>query len=753
MLVGMAKKKPAKKVAPKKAATKKAPAKKAAPKKATARPAPPRKEPVESVQHISELLDDRDDAAYQRHRERANERFRKQSAGAREIGHIPPIEDPERRRACEEDLQLALETYFSELFHLGWSHQHIAVIDCLYQTLRFGGLFALGMPRGSGKTTMAECAAILAMLYGWRHYMLMIGATQQAANASIDKIKIQLETNDLLLADFPEVCYPIRCLEGEAKRTKGQTLEGESTRIVWSGKNLINLPTVPNSKGSGGVIRAAGLLASIRGLNHWTADGRSIRPDCFLGDDLQTDQSAKKVEQVERRESVLNGAVLGLAGPGKRIAGMCTLTIMRKGDLADRLLNRQQNPHWQGKTFSLVEQWPTNLEHWEHYAELREQDLRAGKADLPTATKYYRTHQVAMDAGAIVPWAQRREPGELSALQNAFNLKLKNPASFDAEYQNAPQLSNCAIGEVACPTSDDIVQRVNGYSRHEIPRQATHLFASVDVQQDVLFYMIVAMSEEFSGWIIDYGAYPEQPLGNYWTLRQLQITLRHATKSPDIESAWFKGTNKLLQQIAGRTFTRDDGTAMSVDQYIIDANYGDSRDTIYEVCRQSTLHPIPFHGRGVSAKQPSLAERKKKVGERSGAEWFMPATRGTKTPRHVIADTNTVKNILAQRLTIEPTARSAWTLFQSSIAGHRMVADHLSAEYPIATEGRGRKLHEWIEIPGRDNHYLDCAVMAATLALMNGCVPGVFRKSAIASAPAKSLQQLRAEAMAKRKAG
>jgi hypothetical protein len=581
----------------------------------------------------------------------------------------------------------------------------------------------------------------------------MIGATQEAANTSIDKIKIQLETNDLLLADFPEVCYPIRCLEGESKRTKGQTLNGDSTRIHWSGRKLINLPTVPNSKASGGVIRAAGLLTSIRGMNHWTAEGQSVRPDAFLGDDLQTDQSAKKVEQVERRETVLNGAVLGLAGPGKRIAGMCTLTIMRKGDLADRLLNRQQNPHWQGKTYSLVEAWPTNLEHWEHYAELREQDLRAGKSDLPTATKYYRSNQAVMDAGAIVPWAQRREPHEISALQNAFNLKLKNPATFDAEYQNAPQLSNTAIGEVACPDSDSIVQRVNGYQRHEIPRGATHLFASVDVQQDVLFYMLVAMNEDFAGWVIDYGSYPEQPLGNYWTLRQLQITLRMATQAPDIETAWFKGCNKLLTSLAARTFTRDDGTAMSVDNYIIDANYGYSRDTIYEVCRQSPLHPIPFHGKGVTAKQQSLAERKKKVGERSGPEWFMPATRGTKTPRHVIADTNTVKNLLAQRLTIEPTARSAWTLFQGSIASHRMIADHWSAEYPIATEGRGRQLHEWTEIPGRDNHYLDCAVMAATLGLMAGCVPGVARKSAIAAAPAKSLQQLRAEAMAKRRAG
>jgi energy-coupling factor transporter ATP-binding protein EcfA2 len=691
------------------------------------------------------------ETAYQKHREGAARRARLESAGAREIGAIPACANPDRRKACESDLQLALETYFADLFPHAWSYQHIEVIDCLYQTLKHGGLFALGMPRGSGKTTLAECAAILAMLYGWRHYLVMIGAVQEAASESLDRIKVQFETNELLLEDFPEVCYPIRCLEGEAKRTAGQTCEGEKTRIHWSGRKFILLPTIPGSIASGGKIQAAGLCTRIRGMNHLTVEGKSVRPDAFLGDDLQTDQSAKVVTQVERRETLLNGAVLGLAGPGERIAGLATLTIVRKGDLADRLLDRRQNPHWQGKTFSLVEKWPDNLEHWEHYAELREQDLRAGNTELPTATAYYRKHRKAMDAGAVVPWAARREPHELSALQNAFNLKLANPATFEAEYQNQPTLSNTAIGAIACPQSDDIVLRVNGYKRHEIPRDATRLYCATDVQQDVLFYLILALAEDFTGWIIDYGAYPEQPLGNYWTLKQLQISLRMATQSADIETAWFKGLNKLLNTIAARQYIRDDGAKMAVDGYIIDANYGNSTQTVYEVCRQSIFNPLPFHGKGVTARQPSLAERKKKVGERAGAEWFMPATKGTRTPRHVIADTNVIKSMLAQRLTIEPSARSAWTLFQSSIAGHRMLADHLSAEYPIETEGRGRKLHEWTEIPGRDNHYLDCCVMAATLGLMAGCVPGVQRVGSKPKQPGKSLAQLRAEAMAKKK--
>lgn len=691
-----------------------------------------------------------DAEAYEQHKQRTAARQRVASAGKREIGPIPAVVDPQRRAACEQDLQLALETYFPDVFALGWSHQHIEVIDALQTSLRDGGLFALGMPRGSGKTSLCIHAVILAMLFGWRRFLVLIGATAAAAYEMMDTFKIQIESNELLLEDFPEICYPVRCLEGIPNRAKGQTINGEQTRIAWSGRKETIFPTVPGAKGSGSIIRAVSLLGRVRGMNYVSSEGKSWRPDAFIGDDLQTDASAKNVAQVEKRENLLNGAVLGLAGPGKRIAGLVTVTIVRKGDLADRLLDRRLNPHFHGRTYSLVERWPEATEHWEHYAELREIDLAEGRDELPKATKYYRQNRTAMDAGAIVPWSQRREPHELSALQNAYNLKLSKPTTFDAEYQNNPQLSNTAIGQIACPESDQLVQRVNGYKRREIPRAASHLFAAIDVQQDVLFWTLVALAEDFTGWIIDYGAWPDQPIGNYWTLSELQYSLSRETGVADLEGSIYSGLDRLTKQLTATTLTRDDGATMPIDRIIIDANWGPSTSTVYSFCRQSPLHPLPFHGKGISAKQQPIAARKKKPGERGGEFWYQPSVRGTNTPRHVIADTNAIKTTLAQRLTIPIGSRGAWTLFQHSIAGHRMIADHFSAEYPIETEGRGRKLYEWSLIPGRDNHWLDCAIMACTLGLMHGCSPGQ-RLASPAAQPVKSLAEMRAEAMARRK--
>jgi hypothetical protein len=52
---------------------------------------------------------------------------------------------------------------------------------------------------------------------------------------------------------------------------------------------------------------------------------------------------------------------------------------------------------------------------------------------------------------------------------------------------------------------------------------------------------------------------------------------------------------------------------------------------------------------------------------------------------------------------------------------HRLLADHLTAEYRVRTEGRGRSVDEWKMRPERaDNHGLDCLVGSAVAASMLG---------------------------------
>ena len=85
------------------------------------------------------------------------------------------------------------------------------------------------------------------------------------------------------------------------------------------------LPTIPGSNASGAIIKVAGITGRIRGMKFKRADGHSVRPSLVVLDDPQTDESARSISQCATRESILAGAVLGLAGPGKKIAGVMPL--------------------------------------------------------------------------------------------------------------------------------------------------------------------------------------------------------------------------------------------------------------------------------------------------------------------------------------------------------------------------------------------------------------------------------------------
>ena len=54
---------------------------------------------------------------------------------------------------------------------------------------------------------------------------------------------------------------------------------------------------------------------------------------------------------------------------------------------------------------------------------------------------------------------------------------------------------------------------------------------------------------------------------------------------------------------------------------------------------------------------------------------------------------------------------------------HILFAEHLTAEYRVKTEGRGRRVDEWKMRPeAHDNHWFDGLVGCAVAASMSGCV-------------------------------
>ena len=142
---------------------------------------------------------------YLQHRDEMSRRQAEQSLLGRNIGELPAVEDADRKEKCRLDFRLFCETYFPEVYVLEWSDDHLRAIAKIQQAVLKGGLFALAMSRGSGKSSLTETAAIWAMLYGHREFVVIIGASESAALEILDSIKTELEVNEHLAADFPEV--------------------------------------------------------------------------------------------------------------------------------------------------------------------------------------------------------------------------------------------------------------------------------------------------------------------------------------------------------------------------------------------------------------------------------------------------------------------------------------------------------------------------------------------------------------------
>ncbi len=217
----------------------------------------------------------------------------------------------------------------------------------------------------------------------------------------LDSIKKEVETNALLAEDFPREIGPFVLLGGEARMALGQRWKGERTFISWKAMELI-FADIPQSRAAGAVIRVAGITGRIRGMQFTTRAGLQIGPSLVVADDPQDDQSAKSLGKTEFRERVLLSTVKGLARTGVRIGIVIPCTVIRKGDLVDRLMDRTLHPDIRARRMKMLYAMPKDLDAWERYARIFGDDRAAG-GDGAAATDYYRAHRKPMDAGASRP--------------------------------------------------------------------------------------------------------------------------------------------------------------------------------------------------------------------------------------------------------------------------------------------------------------------------------------------------------------
>ncbi len=430
---------------------------------------------------------------------------------SRIVKHIDPDARTQAVRAqLEKDLPRWLRYHGGDAFSCPFSSDHERVLMKINTAINSGGLFALAMPRGHGKTTILKWVTAYVLLTGRRKYVLVIAATAELAQSIVDFVRSRIIESDTFHAHYPHVTTYARATDGKAIKARYQLrADGKASGILWSKTTLV-FPEVLSPYGktypsNGAILEAHGLTGAIRGKWKNTKTGKTLRPDFIILDDPQDRESAESPSQCAMRERIITGDVLGLAGPRKRITAIMPCTIIRKGDLADRFLNHNQHPEWQGETCRLVNEWPTAQNTlWKEYERIYREETGAGRG-FAAATEYYRAHRAEMDAGAEVSWPARVRDGEISALQTAENLMIETGPQFWAEYQNEPKDIE-TMGYRIDPAQ--VAAHQAPLDKGVVPDRARILVAATDINRAGLRWVVVAFDQQMSAHVCLYGVFP-----------------------------------------------------------------------------------------------------------------------------------------------------------------------------------------------------------------------------------------------------
>jgi conserved hypothetical protein len=212
----------------------------------------------------------------------------------------------------------------------------------------------------------------------------------------LEAIKVELEFNQRLRVDFPEIA-------GQGR--------------VWQAATIV---TKANQK-----VQVAGSGKKLRGLRHG-----AYRPDLVVLDDIENDEQVRSPEQRDKLHDWLKKTVLPLGAAGDKLDVVYIGTILHYDSVLNRTLSSKA---WKTAKFKALIRQPDDMSLWDKWEDFY---LNEGEA---VADAFYVQHKSAMDKGAVVSWAAR-------PILTLMKIRARDGhATFDSEYQNDPLSSDDAM--------------------------------------------------------------------------------------------------------------------------------------------------------------------------------------------------------------------------------------------------------------------------------------------------------------------
>jgi hypothetical protein len=526
------------------------------------------------------------------------------------VVHIPRVVDWERRLLCEMDDVDWLRWYFGEgcgdgieAFTYEFTTQQRFMIQSIGRAIDLSSDYgdqAIAASRGEGKSMIARRTLLKYVLQGALNVAILVGATATDAASSLETLRAEIDGNDRLAEDYPEVVYPVRAVAGSPQKASALLASGTNeqtgeayikalARFKWSG-DVVTFPQVPGSKSFDACVTTAGLEGSIRGFNY-----KGRRPRLVVIDDPDTEETAESDASARKLEKRIDGALGGLGGQKRRARRVMLTSIQSRLSVSAKYTDPKAKPSWHGVRFRFLVKPPDNVELWDRYTQAYQDDFRLGTKH---AHEFYAANRAAMDAGAEVSNPNRHEAHELSALQHYFNLvAILGAERVSAEFDNDP--TDDAAVDSERMEWQPLCKRLNGHARGFVP-SGYFVTLGVDVGKWKLDWCATAWrSDGRFPIVVDYG----------------EVETRGAKKGSDegLDDAITAALSRLRDEVIGAGLETESGGVILPRRAYVDTRY--RAEAVVAWCLASPgWHPLAGHGQSegcVSGKFADVVRRSK----------------------------------------------------------------------------------------------------------------------------------------------
>ena len=631
-------------------------------------------------------------------RDAQKELMRRKRAPGREV-KIPPPKDPERRSRASVNLRAFIHSYFPHLTYIEDGQFQIEVTEILERLIKYGGMRAIAGPRGYAKDMLTNLGCIWGILNGYLKFPIVVRSDQPESIAHLDIIKRELESNDTLAEDYPEVCGPIRKIAGVSQRARALTYKGRSLGMEWN-TEAIALPNLEEYPCAGARIETTGVLTGGRGTQRGGGEGG--RPDFLLISDPETERSVWSTATTNHIHRVITNNLIGMAGPGTTMSGVILCTLMRKKCLAARYTDPETSPQFNGVRYKALLKEPHRSDLWERYIYLWRQGPLKGDPDSREAHRFYIDNREDMEAGAEVLWPANYDrtlladgtPREISNLQHLYNKKASNGEDyFLTELQNEPPDEDDQVLELS---PDDIVRRVNELPERVVPDWAEYLVEGIDVGAREIHYVVAAFSPSGSGAIVDYGIEQTHlPSDVSFSPKTGQLT---GEVRQSAEYGLMEALRHRRDTVRAEPYRRANGAEVPLNVSTVDAGWMTS--VIHQFCKESGNKYRPVMGFGKGQPNGAFRERQKNSDDVKVYRHYYALRQRKHKSTLWCLNADYYKQYTHDRFAQAMDTEGAVTLYGESPALHVRFAKHICAEHFDLEKQR------WIR-DSQHNHYLD----------------------------------------------